>query len=247
MSVRVLSAVFERYPNGGGEMVLALALADHADDAGGSIFPSISTLATKTRQSKRSVQYQLRKMEQSGWLVLVAHEGGGRGRAREYKIHRDWVLGKSLESIKSEEGADIFKGATFAPLPKEQTAQHLHPIFIKRVQPTTQRVQPQVLKGAIAVAPEPSEPSEPSPIKTKNNKHTQRAGEFAHFCVERFNPSETDVGYCMAMELSETLEYITSLFQMHHSELGTKTYPAQWSRLYRGWVKKNQLPPRQGF
>ena len=34
MSVKVMTAVFERYPNGGGEMLLALALADHASDDG---------------------------------------------------------------------------------------------------------------------------------------------------------------------------------------------------------------------
>jgi len=70
--------VFDRYPNGGGEMLLALALADHAHDDGTHIFPSIARLAEKTRQSERSVQYQLRRMEQSGWLVLVNAGIGGR-------------------------------------------------------------------------------------------------------------------------------------------------------------------------
>ncbi len=37
--------VFDRYPNGGGEMLLALALADHAHDDGTHIFPSIARLA----------------------------------------------------------------------------------------------------------------------------------------------------------------------------------------------------------
>lgn len=34
MSVKVMTAVFDRYPVGGGEMLIALALADHASDAG---------------------------------------------------------------------------------------------------------------------------------------------------------------------------------------------------------------------
>lgn len=34
MSIKVMTAVFDRYPNGGGEMLLALALADHASDDG---------------------------------------------------------------------------------------------------------------------------------------------------------------------------------------------------------------------
>ena len=171
-----MSAVFDRYPNGGGEMVLALALADHADDAGGSIFPSVPPFAKKTRQSKRSVQYQLRKMEQSGWLVLVAYEGGGRGRSREYRIHPAWVAGKALDAIKNENIGQQIKSATFAPMPEDQTAQYLHPIFLKRVQPTTKRVQPTTQKGATAIAPEPSgtiiEPS-------INPQQHMREGEFA--------------------------------------------------------------------
>ncbi|WP_218644157.1 helix-turn-helix domain-containing protein, partial [Burkholderia pseudomallei] len=72
MSVKVMNAVFERYPEGGGEMILALALADHSHDDGTHIYPSVEKLAAKTRQSPRAVQYQLRRMQQSGWLILVS-------------------------------------------------------------------------------------------------------------------------------------------------------------------------------
>ena len=52
-----MSMVFDCYPNGGGEMILALALADHAHDDGTSVYPSIESLMEKTRQSRRTVQY----------------------------------------------------------------------------------------------------------------------------------------------------------------------------------------------
>ncbi|PIG09482.1 hypothetical protein CLU84_2393 [Comamonas sp. 26] len=78
MSIKVMTAVFERYPNGGGEMLLALALADHASDDGARVFPSIKALAEKTRQSERSVQYQLRRMQETSWLILVNAGNGGR-------------------------------------------------------------------------------------------------------------------------------------------------------------------------
>ncbi len=96
MSVAMTHAIFKRYPRGGSEMLLALALADHADDDGTHIFPSVKHLAAKTRQSERSVQYQLRKMEASGWLQLVNHVQGGKGHAREYRINPDWVKGQPL-------------------------------------------------------------------------------------------------------------------------------------------------------
>ena len=73
-----MSLVFDRYPEGGGEMLTALALADHSDDDGKNIYPSIKRIAEKTRQSERTVQRQLRSMEDSGWLILIANENGGR-------------------------------------------------------------------------------------------------------------------------------------------------------------------------
>ncbi|WP_329754608.1 helix-turn-helix domain-containing protein [Stenotrophomonas maltophilia] len=131
--------VFDRYPNGGGEMLLALALADHAHDDGTHIFPSIARLAEKTRQSERSVQYQLRRMEQSGWLVLVNAGIGGRrsgfgegGRTRQYRINPEWMKGAEI--------APFAKGAKQAS-EGCKTAQ--------------ERVQNGVEKGATAIAPEP--------------------------------------------------------------------------------------------
>lgn len=131
--------VFDRYPNGGGEMLLALALADHAHDDGTHIFPSIARLAEKTRQSERSVQYQLRRMEQSGWLVLVNAGIGGRrsgfgegGRTRQYRINPEWM-----------KGAEIAPFAKGAKQPSEGC------------KTTQERVQNGVEKGATAIAPEP--------------------------------------------------------------------------------------------
>lgn len=148
-----MTAVFDRYPNGGGEMLLALSLADHASDDGSHIFPSVKTLAEKTRQSERSVQYQLRSMEQSGWLVLVSGEFGGRGKAREYRINPGW--------IKGEEIAPLDKGCN-----QEQ----------ERVQPEAVKGATGDIKGATAIAPEPSVTiSEPSVTKNTRGKAAQSA------------------------------------------------------------------------
>ncbi|WP_254216095.1 helix-turn-helix domain-containing protein [Burkholderia multivorans] len=103
MSVKVMNAVFERYPVGGGEMLLALALADHADDDGTHVFPSVDTMVIKTRQSTRAVQYQLEKMQECGWLILVKAARGGRkgGYPAEYRINLDWIKGAEIASIEA--------------------------------------------------------------------------------------------------------------------------------------------------
>lgn len=101
MSVFVSSQVWQRYPNGGGELTLALALADHSHDDGTHIWPSIEQLALKTRQSVRTVQYQLRRMEEARWIVLMNAGNGGRNVRREYVINPDWLNGADFASLKT--------------------------------------------------------------------------------------------------------------------------------------------------
>lgn len=131
MSVKIMGMVFEFYPVGGGEMLLALSLADFADDDGGRIFPSVSTLARKTRQSERSVQYQLRKMEQSGFIQVVERSRGGVVRGKKYRSNEYRINIGVLSN-----------GAKTAPLNQ-------------RCNLAQSTVQSDASNGAIAVAPNP--------------------------------------------------------------------------------------------
>jgi hypothetical protein len=143
-----MGMVFDRYPTGGGEMILALKLADHAHDDGTHIFPGIASLAEKTRQSERAVQYQLRGMEKSGWLILVGQGKGGRGKSREYRISPAWINGANLAPI-----VDNSKGEEIAPI--EDDAKGANDDG-KGCNLEHERVQNEALKGATAIAPESS-------------------------------------------------------------------------------------------
>ena len=137
MSVRLMSEVFARYPNGGGEMLLALALADHASDDGTRVYPSVKALAEKTRQSERTVQYQLRAMQSIGWLILVGAGNGGRSMSTEYRISPLWLKGADIAPI--EKGAiDDTKGAETAPFDGLKGATD----DTKGCNPRQERVQP---------------------------------------------------------------------------------------------------------
>jgi hypothetical protein len=133
MSNRCVGAVFERYPAGGGEMLLALALADNAHDDGTHIFPGVASMAAKSRQSVRAVQGHLRRMVEIGWLQVVRNGRGGRGRHAEYRINADWL-----------------KGAELAPFMGPQ-----NPVdnSIKGAELGTERVQNDALKGADSRTP----------------------------------------------------------------------------------------------
>lgn len=114
MSAKMTGMVFDRYPVGGNEFALALALADHAHDDGTHIFPYVETLAKKARQSVRSVQNHLASMKDAGWLITVNAGHGGRGRATEYRISPAWIKGADFASLKPGTDAQE-KGADSAP------------------------------------------------------------------------------------------------------------------------------------
>lgn len=114
MSAKMTGMVFDRYPAGGNEFALALALADHAHDDGTHIFPYVETLAKKARQSVRSVQNHLASMKEAGWLITVNAGNGGRSRATEYRISPAWIKGADFASLKSDAKPQE-KGADSAP------------------------------------------------------------------------------------------------------------------------------------
>lgn len=82
MSIKIMNWVWEHSTAKGSELLLLLAIADTADDRGRNAFPSISTLAGKTRMSRRTVQRLVVKLEADGHLVL-RREGGRRSNSYE--------------------------------------------------------------------------------------------------------------------------------------------------------------------
>jgi hypothetical protein len=85
VSIKVMNWVWEHSTAKGSELLLLLAIADTADDRGRNAFPSISTLAGKTRMSRRTVQRLVVKLETEGHLVL-RREGGRRSNSYEIVV-----------------------------------------------------------------------------------------------------------------------------------------------------------------
>ena len=68
---------------------ILLALADHANDTGGSVRPSVKLIAWKTDYSQRYVRKILKQLRQMAIVEQVRFPNGGRGHATEYQIHLD--------------------------------------------------------------------------------------------------------------------------------------------------------------
>jgi hypothetical protein len=83
MCIRIMSLVWGSAPHCGNQLLVLLALADWANESG-VCWPSVATLAKKTKISKRSAQYIIRALQKEGYISIV--EGGGRHRQNLYQI-----------------------------------------------------------------------------------------------------------------------------------------------------------------
>jgi len=141
-----MDRVWKNSREGGGKLLLLLAIADFADDDG-MAFPGIDTLAEKTRQSRRTVQRQLRELEEEQEIAI--EPGTGRSNTHTY-----WVLTGLDENIKQEriEAVQKLKGDILSSIKKgdkpDEKRASSDPQKPERATSTT-------LKGDIAMTPEP--------------------------------------------------------------------------------------------
>jgi hypothetical protein len=75
MSVKVMTWVWEHSESEGTARLVALAIADHADDAGRNAFPGQQRLANKCRISVRTVRRAIDEVVALGELAVDAYEG----------------------------------------------------------------------------------------------------------------------------------------------------------------------------
>ena len=115
------------------EKYVLLAYADHADQNGGGIWPSIDLIAKKTGYSERMVQMITRDLEIAGYLV---RDGLGQRGTNRYRI-----------PVKRSDG-----GAKIAPLPAAKMSQ-IAPEEI--APPQMSQIAPEEIAPE-GIAPEPS-------------------------------------------------------------------------------------------
>lgn len=107
MSVKVSARVWESELSRP-QMLVLLAMADHSDDDGGSVFPSVNRLAWKTGYKARQIRRILAQLRKSNYIMRVAPAEAHRG--VEYVI----VMANLVPKIKfgdwlaqeQKEGAD---------------------------------------------------------------------------------------------------------------------------------------------
>lgn len=83
MSIKIMSQVWENGPNDRGELLVLLALADFANDAG-ECWPAMSSIAAKARMTERGAQKVIARLTDAGRISVA--RGGGRHGCNVYKI-----------------------------------------------------------------------------------------------------------------------------------------------------------------
>ncbi len=112
MAVRVISLVWEGYPEGGSELLTLLALANWSDDEG-RCWPSIASIAKKTRLSRSQAQRTMHALIDRGYVAVTGNEtGGAPGTTRQYRINLSSLTGRVGATPTGSVGATGSTGAT---------------------------------------------------------------------------------------------------------------------------------------
>jgi hypothetical protein len=96
--------VWKHAPIKGTDLLILLAIADHASEDGGNAYPSIKTISVKARVSQERVRQGLRRLEEKGLLLTASKQGGTDNWRNDRRPNRYTVIMNdpnfpSLESI----------------------------------------------------------------------------------------------------------------------------------------------------
>ena len=122
MSIRVMSLVWDNFPRGGSDKLAMLALADWCNDQGGSLHPSVATVAKKINLTEKQARVILHKLISEGWLAVIGNEfGGNPGQSRQYKLNVEMLTTPPVEVTPPAkvtppvEVRDPSRGGSFTP------------------------------------------------------------------------------------------------------------------------------------
>lgn len=205
--------VWRRLDVTGGELLLALAIADFSNSQGEGIWPSVETLCHLTRQGERTVRRQLARFRELHWLEVVKAGGlvGGRGRSTQYRINADWIKGAELAGFKDAAHGNYAeeKPANLAGLPGAQPVDE----NAKGCHPRHERVPSATVNPATAMAGNPSLPTnDPKSAPTRATPSGSRGAKTPE--PAPYNPDERRaywqarargwvVTECRAMEITK--------------------------------------------
>ncbi|WP_024899505.1 helix-turn-helix domain-containing protein [Brucella rhizosphaerae] len=115
MSIAVMSRIFKKQLGSSSRKMLAVRLADFADDNGRGIWPSVGKLARETDMSERTVQRLLRDFVDENLLIVVSTASGRPGETTRYNFNMKVLHGLPDTDI-AVDGCHGVTGDTVSPV-----------------------------------------------------------------------------------------------------------------------------------
>lgn len=216
-----MTLVWDRFPGSGSDLLCMLALADHANDDGDRIFPSVGTIAKRLRLSRRQAQRVIGFLIEQGWLSITKNEFGGKpGTTRHYSMNVQRLRQAPL-FIESTGDADVTGDIGVTGDTGDIDGCH----------PRHRRVTPVSQTGDIAMSPNPSI----TIIEPSGNR--KRARKRATALPDDFQVTATMLKWAEGFGLSrDRISAATDHFKDHHTAKGStfKDWPAAW----RTWIHR---------
>lgn len=122
MSIMLMSRLFRIQFGSANRKMVAIRLADFADDDGRGIWPTVARLARETEISDRTVQRILKDMVEEGILVVVREGGGRPGQATRYDFDMKALARLESGDNNAEKVAEMSEnpmGDTVSPVTNE--------------------------------------------------------------------------------------------------------------------------------
>ncbi|OLP56654.1 hypothetical protein BJF92_11235 [Rhizobium rhizosphaerae] len=119
MSITIMARLFKARLGTANRKILAIRLADFADDEGRGIWPTVGRLSAETELSERTVQRILKEFVDEGLLVEVSRANGRPGQATRYDFDLS-VLGRIIDGMQEndpiDDGCQAGTGVTVSPV-----------------------------------------------------------------------------------------------------------------------------------
>lgn len=213
MSIRIMTMVWDRFDGTGSELLLALALADHAHDNGRHIYPTIKSLAKKTRQSERTVQRQLQTMVETGWLIKTSDEINTAEvkRGREYCVNPNWLEQIETPCNGVQQPATTDTGDNLPPVPRVTKT------------PDT---------GDTAMSPKPSINHHKEVVTREKPSFDLKTGQFSHIPEDKLNLwMKAYPAIEVSQEINKAAAWLVS---------NPKNIKSDYMRFLNGWLSRAQ-------
>ena len=206
MSIKLMALVWDSGPSDRTEAFVLLALADYANDDG-ECWPSIESLAKRTRMTDRGVRKAVSRLREGGWITVQA--GGGRRVSNLYTVRKEMFSATrddlqnpehgsiTLNTVPGNEGDETLNTDTETLNTVPETL-NVVPETLNTVQPNLQEppLNPQRSegRGAQALAPSPqSDPGDRVPERWPSD--SRHSGGDVQAAFEVFNVAADKCGW----------------------------------------------------